>query len=385
MEKKVEQLPDTPYIIVYEDRIRANLRLIKDVAERAGVTIVMAFKANALWKVFNLLRSEGFGFAASSMNELRLGWEELGKLGHTYCLAYKPNEMADFLAMSSHLTFNSLTQWETHKTAVDEWNKSGNNHVSPGLRVNPHCSVVETDIYNPALPGSRFGVSHHLLKTLPEGIEGLHFHQLCESDSWDLDKVLDSFEEYYGHLVPQLKWLNMGGGHLMTRACYDIEHLVKLLLDYKTKHPGLEIILEPGSAFMWQTGDLVTTVVDIVEDAGIKTAIIDGSFTCHMPDTLEMPYLPKISQALPEGEKKGFRYNFGGNSCLSGDFKKEWFFAEPLKVGDTVVFEDMNHYTTVKTTMFNGLQHPAIVLKKSDGTVEILREFTYQDYKNRMA
>lgn len=377
--------PETPYIIIYEDRIKANLQLIKQVSRDAGVTVIMAFKANALWKVFNLLRAEDFGFAASSMNELRIGFEELGKLGHTYCLAYKKKEFPTFMAMSSHITFNSLTQWESHKNAIIDWNSSGNHHVSPGLRVNPHCSVVDTDIYNPALPGSRFGVSQHLLKRLPEGIEGLHFHQLCESDSWDLDKVLNSFEEQYGHLVPQLKWLNMGGGHLMTKDNYDIEHLVALLRDYRSKYPGLEIILEPGSAFMWRTGDLVTTVMDIVEDAGIKTAIIDSSFTCHMPDTLEMPYLPKIKQALPDGEKKGYRYNFGGNSCLSGDFKKEWFFEKPLEIDDTIVFEDMNHYTTVKTTMFNGLQHPALVLQRSNGDVEVLREFTFDDYKNRMA
>lgn len=378
--------PETPYFIIYEDKIRRNLDIISGVAEKAGVTVIMAFKANAMWKTFPILREYGFGFAASSMNELVLGNEELHKLGHTYCLAYKDDLMPEFLERSSHITFNSLNQWLRHKETVRSFNRESKTHrVSPGLRVNPHCSVVETDIYNPALPGSRFGVNGDDLRELPDGIEGLHFHQLCESSSYDLEKVLEVLESSFGHLLPKLKWVNMGGGHLMTRKDYDTSHLVKLLRGFKERHPNLEVILEPGSAFMWQTGDLVTSIMDIVEDAGVRTAIIDASFTCHMPDTLEMPYLPQIEGALKDNEEGGYKYNLGGNSCLSGDFKDGWRFESPLRIDDKLTLKDMNHYTTVKTTMFNGLNHPSFVFVRSDGTVEILRKFGYEDYKSRMS
>lgn len=376
----------TPCFLIYEDKVRSNLALIDEVRKKTGAEIVMAFKANAVWRLFPILKEYGFGFAASSMNELRLGFEELGTLGHTYCLAYHDSDMPRFMCMSSHITFNSLNQWEKHKSTVVQWNSTqGNHHVSPGLRINPHCSVIDTDIYNPALPGSRFGVSQENLDKLPTGIEGLHFHQLCESDSWDLEKVLTALEEGFGHLLPQIKWLNMGGGHLMTRKGYDTAHLIDLLKEFKTRYPRLQIILEPGSAFMWQTGDLITTVMDVVEDAGITTAIIDGSFTCHMPDTLEMPYKPVIAQAIDDDSQDGYIYNIGGNSCLSGDFKGSWKFQKPLEAGDIITFKDMNHYTTVKTTMFNGLQHPSLVLLTTEGEMKTLREYGFEDYKNRMS
>lgn len=376
----------SPSFVIYESKIKENLSLLKSIEQWAGVQIIMAFKSNALWKLFYLLKEREFGFAASSLNELTLGFEELGVLGHTYCLAYKAKEFNQFLSMSSHITFNSLNQWHEHKRALEEWNSSETrHHVSPGLRVNPHCSVVETDLYNPALPGSRFGVNPDDLKNLPQGIEGLHFHQLCESDSHDLEIVIESFEKQFGHLVDDLKWLNMGGGHLITRADYDRSYLVKILKEYKSLHPNLEIILEPGSAFMWQTGDLVTTVMDVVEDAGVTTAIIDASFTCHMPDTLEMPYRPVIEGQLPDDADDGYLYNLGGNSCLSGDFKGPWRLPEKLKAGDGIILKDMNHYTTVKTTMFNGLQHPSMVLVRDNGEIEVLRRFDYNDFKTRMA
>lgn len=257
---------------------------------------------------------------------------------------------------------------------------------SPGLRVNPQCSVIETDIYNPALPGSRFGVTAEMLGgKLPEGIEGLHFHQLCESSSYDLEKVLDAFEQQFGDMLDKVKWVNMGGGHLMTREGYDVDHLISLLNDFKARHPHLQVILEPGSAFTWRTGDLITSVVDVVENQGVKTAIIDASFACHMPDTLEMPYKPIITESVePQEGKELPTYRLGGNSCLSGDYVGDWTFETPLKAGDRLTLEDMNHYTTVKTTMFNGLQHPDIVFARSNGSLEYLRRFTYEDYRNRM-
>lgn len=378
------QLP-TPYYIVYEDRIRRNLELITSVARDAGVTIIMAFKANALWRTFPVVREYVQASTASSINEMRLGNEELGGEVHTYCPAYTPDTIGEFLAGSTHLTFNSISQWERFRKDVEEYNVSHpDRRVSPGLRVNPMCSVIDTDIYNPAVPGSRFGVTPEQIgESMPEGIEGLHFHALCESTSYDLEKVLDAFERRFGRYLSQVKWVNMGGGHLMTREGYDTAHLVSLLRGFKDRYPWLNVILEPGSAFMWRTGDLVTSVVDVVENQGVKTAIIDASFACHMPDCLEMPYKPAITGSVEPAEGLP-SYCLGGNSCLSGDFVGDWTFPHPLQIGDRLTLEDMNHYTTVKTTMFNGIQHPDIVWCDADGECTVLRHFTYEDYKSRM-
>lgn len=372
----IQNLP-TPFYVVYEDRIRRNLDLITDVEHRAGVKIIMAFKANALWRTFGIFREYGRAFTASSLNELQLGREFLGTPAHTYCPAYTDATIDAYMAGSSHLTFNSVSQAERFLPRLKVYP-----HVSAGLRVNPKCSVIETDIYNPALPGSRFGMSaDELGDTLPRGIEGLHFHSLCESSSFDLEKVLTAFEEQFGRFLPKLKWVNMGGGHLMTREGYDTDHLVGLLRDFRKRHPYLDVILEPGSAFTWRTGDLITSVVDTVEHDGVITAIIDASFACHMPDTLEMPYQPLITESTPEG----IPHRLGGNSCLSGDFCGPWNFPRRLAEGDRLTLEDMNHYTTVKTTMFNGIQHPDIVLCDSRGECSYLRRYSYDDYKSRMS
>ncbi|MCM1066656.1 MAG: carboxynorspermidine decarboxylase [Muribaculaceae bacterium] len=373
------ELP-TPYFIVYEDRLRANLELISDVARRSGANIIMAFKANALWRTFPIVREYVRDCTASSVNELLLGAETLGGKIHSYTPAYTDANIDTFLRHSSHITFNSLTQAERYGRLARE------RGVSPGLRVNPRCSVIDTDLYNPALAGSRFGVGIEELEGgLPDYIEGLHFHALCESTSYDLEKVLAAFESTFGHLLPSLKWVNMGGGHLMTRRGYDTEHLIKLIKGFRERHPNLEVILEPGSAFTWQTGDLVSSVVDVVTDRGISTAILDVSFACHMPDTLEMPYLPAVAESVGEGASDGVPYRLGGNSCLSGDFKGDYYFARAPQPGDKITLRDMNHYTTVKTTMFNGVHHPDMVLEHSDGTCEYLRRFDYEDYKNRMS
>ena len=378
----INEIP-TPFYVVYEDRLRSNLELISEVRRRAGVDVIMAFKANALWRTFGIVREYCRNSTASSLNELRLGREFLGGEVHSYCPAYTSATIDEYIAGSSHITFNSLGQYVRFADKVREARRRGHD-ISPGLRVNPRCSVIETDIYNPALPGSRFGVgATELSGGPPEGIEGRHFHALCESDSFALERVLAAFEEQFGHLLPQLKWVNMGGGHLMTREGYDIEHLISMLTDFRRRHPNLKVILEPGSAFTWRTGDLITSVVDTVENDGIRTAIVDVSFACHMPDTLEMPYKPAITESVPEGQ--GDPWRLGGNSCLSGDYMGDWYFSETLEAGQRLTLEDMNHYTTVKTTMFNGIQHPDIVLCHSDGRCEYLRRFTYDDYKNRMS
>ena len=317
---------------------------------------------------------------------MMLANEELGCKAHTYCPAYTDLTIKKFIEGSSHITFNSVDQFKRFVPVINEHNsKSPKERVSCGLRINPMCSVIETDIYNPCCPGSRFGILAQDLKTLPKGIEGFHFHALCESTSYDLAKVLNAMEEQFGQWLPNLKWINMGGGHLMTRKGYDVEHLIHLIQDFKLRHPNLEVILEPGSAFCWQTGDLEATVVDVVENCGIKTAIVDVSFACHMPDCLEMPYKPVITQALKDVDIEKPTYRIGGNSCLSGDYVGDWSFELELKTGDRLTFEDMNHYTTVKTNMFNGIDHPAIVLQHIDGTIETLREYTYKDYKSRMS
>lgn len=381
-------MPQTPYYIVYEDRLRRNLGILKDVSERADVKIIMALKANALWKTFKVIAENFPDSTASSLNEMRLSLDYLGGEVHTYCPVYTDQTFPEVLAGSSHITFNSVNLFQKFLPQTEEWNRSNpDRRVSPGLRVNPHCSVIETDIYNPCVPGSRFGVNPDRLSSLPHGIEGLHFHALCESTSFDLEKVLEAFKAQFGHLLPEVKWLNMGGGHLMTRKGYDTDHLVSLLNGLHREYPHLKLIMEPGSAFTWQTGDLVTEVLDIVEDSGIRTAIIDASFACHMPDVLEMPYQPEIAEAFPNDSRldnEGFDYRLGGNSCLSGDFAGPWRLPKELKPGDLLTLKDMNHYTTVKTNMFNGIQHPDIYWKPIYGDAKLLRHYTYEDYRDRM-
>lgn len=377
---------ETPYYIAYESKIEKNLSLIKHVSEESGAEIIMAFKANALWKSFDIFRRYGVKSTASSLNEMLLGNEELHQLCHTYCPVYTDRSFPEFLKGSDHITFNSIAQFEKFKPQAEAFETATGRHVSLGLRINPEISVIETDIYNPCAPGARFGVTiENMPEHLPSGIEGFHFHALCESTSYDLEKVLSQVESAFGKYLDGLKWINFGGGHLMTRKGYDTDHLISLIKGFKKRHPNLHVILEPGSAFTWRTGDLIASVLDIVENAGIKTAIVDVSFACHMPDCLEMPYKPAITEALPEVVADKPTYRIGGNSCLSGDFVGDWSFEKPLKPGDILTFEDMNHYTTVKTNMFNGIQHPALYLQRNDGTIQCLRRYTYEDYKNRMS
>lgn len=364
------------------------MEILSDVQRRSGVKIIMAFKANALWKSFPIISEYFRASTASSLNEMRLSLDYLGGDVHAYCPVYTDETFPQFLHGCSHITFNSVAQFLRFYPMIKAYNSNvpeGEKRVSAGIRVNPRCSVIETDIYNPCLPGSRFGVDAADLKELPEGVEGLHFHALCESSSEYLAKVVEALEQQFGPHLDKVKWLNMGGGHLITRKGYDKDLFVRIAEEIRRRHPGLRLIIEPGSAFTWQTGDLVTKVLDVVENAGIRTAIIDASFACHMPDCLEMPYRPAIAEALPEdSEAEGYTYRLGGNSCLSGDFVGDWRFAEPLKPGDILTLKDMNHYTTVKTNMFNGIQHPSIWLRNTDGQNVLLREFTYDDYRDRM-
>lgn len=385
---KIKDSVPTPAYVVYEDKIRRNMEKIKSVADACGVRIIMALKANALWKSFGIVREYIKDSTASSLNEMRLSLDYLGGNVHAYCPVYTEESFPHFLRGCSHITFNSLAQFNKFLSETQEYEKKTGRHVSLGLRVNPKCSVIDHDIYNPAIPGSRFGMTAGKMpERLPEGLEGLHFHALCESGATELQNVLKKFEEDFGKYLNKLKWVNFGGGHLITRKDYDIQLLQSILHDFKSRYPNLEIFLEPGSAFMWQTGDLHVEVLDIVEDAGIKTAIIDASFACHMPDCLEMPYRPMIAEALPDDKRteESHIYRLGGNTCLTGDFVGDWAFESPLKPGDRLTLLDMNHYTTVKTNMFNGVQHPSIWLVDKDGNPKLLREFTYEDYRDRMS
>ena len=373
-----------PAYILEEEKLRRNLSLIKGVADEAGIEIILAFKAFALWKTFPIFREYINSTTASSLSEARLAYEEFGAPAHTFSPAYTDLEIEDIARMSSHLTFNSLSQYSRHHTKALETNSN----LKLGVRVNPEYSEIGTDIYNPCAPGTRFGVlASQLPERLPEDISGFHCHCHCESGAEVFQRTLVHIEEKFSKWFDQLEWINFGGGHLMTRKDYDIRLLIDILKGFKKRYPNLKVILEPGSAFAWQTGPLVSHVVDIVENKGIKTAILDVSFTCHMPDCLEMPYWPTVRGAETiEGEYgKGENiYRLGGNSCLSGDWMQSWKFDHALQIGETVIFEDMIHYTTVKTCTFNGITHPDICLLKKNGELQVLRHFDYQDYKNRM-
>ena len=369
----------SPCYVLDEVAFRKNLELIKSVKEQAGVEIILAFKAFAMWSVFPIVREYIPYSTASSLAEAQLAFTEMGSPAHTYGPTYTDKEFPGIMNCSSHITFNSLTQFERF------YPQTQFNNISCGLRINPEFSDVETDLYNPCAPGSRLGIVADLLSDkLPEGVEGLHFHTLCESSSYDLEKTLNVVVEKFGKYFPQIKWLNMGGGHLMTREGYDTNHLISLLKSFKAKYPHLHLILEPGSAFAWKTGVLVSSVIDIVENKGIRTAMLDVSFACHMPDCLEMPYKPTIIGATDAIQGKP-TYRMGGNSCLSGDFLGDWSFDEELKPGDRIVFDDMIHYTMVKTTMFNGVSHPSIGIWTTGNEFRLIREFGYEDYKSKMS
>lgn len=379
----------SPCYIMDEALLRKNLSLIKSVADRAGVEIILAFKSFAMWKSFPVFREYIRYTTASSLYEACLAYEEFGSKAHTYSPAYTEADFPVIMKCSSHITFNSFSQFQRFYPAVE----ANEEKISCGIRINPEYSEVEVELYNPCAPGTRFGVTADLLpEALPSGIEGFHCHCHCESSSYELEHTLKHLEEKFSRWFPQLKWLNLGGGHLMTRKDYDTEHLISLLKGLKSRYPHLEIILEPGSAFTWQTGPLVASVVDIVESRGIKTAILDVSFTCHMPDCLEMPYQPAVrgaetlpAEAVKTAAEGANVYRLGGNSCLSGDYMGSWRFDHPLQIGERIVLEDMIHYTMVKTNMFNGIQHPSIAIWHEDNTLEIYKNFQYEDYRNRMS
>ncbi|MCP4459195.1 MAG: carboxynorspermidine decarboxylase [Cytophagales bacterium] len=367
----------SPCFVLDENKLIQNLTLAEKIQKEAGVEIILALKGFSMWKAFPIVRNYIKSAASSSLNEARLCVEEMKSKSHTYNVAFREEEFEEILELSSHIVFNSIAQF-------NKYCNQASGKVSSGLRVNPEWSDVKNFAFNPANPESRLGItSGNMPNRLPEGVEGLHFHVLCESNSFSLEKVLEHFEKKFGKYLDNLKWVNMGGGHLLSHPDYDVDHLISILKEFKRRH-DLNVILEPGAGLAWEAGDLVTTVLDIVENGGVKTAIIDASFVAHMPDTLNMPYRPKVQGASKENIGSGFPYRIGGVSCLAGDFMEAYFFEQELHVGDRVVLHDMMHYTMVQSTTFNGVKHPVIGIWRKEA-FELIREFEYSDFRGRLS
>lgn len=369
----------SPCFVLDESLLHNNLKLIKGVIDATDVKIILALKGFAMYSAFNIVKQYLPGTTASSINEAMLAHEEFGGEVHGYATCYFDDEFEQWTNICQHITFNSFNQFEKFgKQAIAKG-------VSCGLRINPEYSEVSTDLYNPCITGSRLGMRAKDFPTqLPEGLEGLHFHSLCENNSFTLENTLKSVEEKFGHLLPKIKWINFGGGHLMTHKDYDVQHLIKVLKAFKTKYPHLEVIMEPGSAIAWQTGYLVSIVQDVFDSNGIQSAILDVSISAHMPDCIEMPYTPTVL-GVELAENNQAKTRLGGTSCLAGDYVGDYYFPDGLKIGDRIVFNDMMHYTMVKTTFFNGVKHPAIGIWRLNNTFELVKEFTYEEFRAKLS
>ncbi len=369
----------SPCYVLEADKLRTNLALIDRVQKASGCTIILALKGFAMWSSFPIVREYLSGCSASSYNEARLAREHFGGHVHLYAPAYTDAEFPDLIGLADRISFNSLSQWQR---LGQQALASG---ISCGLRVNPRVNEVETALYNPSGEQSRLGIPQdEVADGVPAGIEGIHVHALCECAADATERLIKAVEERFGHLLPQMKWCNLGGGHLMTRPGYDVEHLIRVLSEFRQRHPHLDIVLEPGSAIAWRTGPLVSSVLDIITRGGIRIAILDTSATAHMPDVLEMPYRPEVRGA-DHPDIKPYTYRLGGLTCLAGDVIGDYSFEQPLQIGDRVIFEDMIHYTMVKTTMFNGVAHPSIAIQHEDGKIELVRRFGYSDYEARLS
>jgi carboxynorspermidine decarboxylase len=389
IDRNTEPSIPSPCYILEENKLRQNLALIDSVQKAAGVTIILALKGFSMYSVFPIVREYLSGATASSLNEIKLVNEYMGVKAHTYIPAYQDHDFDDVLQRSSHITFNSWSQWERFKDRVAQCNHqqqtSGLPTVSSGIRVNPQYSEVATDMYNPCVPGSRLGATRDQLPDeLPNGMEGIHFHTLCENDSFTLERTLDALESRFSDLLHQAKWVNLGGGHLMTREGYDTEHLIGLLKAFRQKY-NVDVIMEPGSAIAWQTGILVSTVLDVLNSQGIDVAVLDTSFAAHMPDTLEMPYKPRVHGAYHEPVAGKPTYRLGGMTCLAGDFMGDYSFDKPLEIGDKIIFDDMIHYTMDKTTTFNGVNLPSIGIWRADEQFDLVRSYGYESFKDRLS
>lgn len=391
-----QQIP-SPCYVLEEALLKRNLQLMQRVQDESGCKIILALKGFSMWSTFDLVGKYLQGCTASSVWEARLAKEKMGKEVHAYSPAYKQTDIDKLKQLVNHISFNSLNQFNSYKADFI------NSDISMGLRVNPEHQEADTELYDPSAPGSRLGVRASELEGLSfkeddlkesdlkdsalnesplAGIEGFHIHNLCECDSFATERTIKAIEKRFARWLPELKWINLGGGHLMTRKGYDVEHLIQVLKTFREKY-DVELILEPGSAVAWQTGSLISEVVDVIENQG-KIAILDISATAHMPDVLEMPYRPEIREAgLPED--KPFKYKLGGNSCLAGDVIGEYGFDNELQPGDRIIFEDMIHYTMVKTSFFNGVEHPAIGILRESGEFELIKSFSYEEFRARLS
>ncbi len=378
MKNILSTLP-SPCWLLEEEKLQKNLELISDIKQQSGAKILLALKGYALWKSFPLIKPYLDGCCASGLHEAKLADETFSKEVHTYAPAFKEEEIEEIAKISHHLVFNSPAQFHRYSTQA----KKINPQLSLGLRVNPEYSESPKEIYNPCGLYSRLGTT---LENMNESVlnlcDGLHFHALCEQDSSALENVLKNFEEKFGPYIPQMKWINFGGGHHITRKGYDTQKLINLIKDFKERY-DVEVYLEPGEAIGWETGTLVTTVLDIVHN-GLDIAILDSSAEAHMPDTIIMPYRADVRDAGKAGEKT-LTYRLAGNTCLAGDIMGDYSFDTPLNIGDKVIFEDQMHYTMVKATTFNGVKLPSIAIQRKDGTVEVVREFGYEDFKHRLS
>ena len=378
MNKNNTTLP-SPIYICEEKLLEKNLQLLKHIQTQADVNILLALKGFALKSSFKLCKKYLKGCCASGLNEALLAHKEFGAEVHTYSPAFKPNEFEQITEISNHIVFNSFSQLELYKNKIKK-------HNSIGIRINPEYSSVKVDLYNPCAINSRLGITKKEFTAYEENkiiIEGFHFHALCEQNVDALEGVLEKFEANFSQYFKNLKWVNFGGGHHITRKDYDVEKLIKVLKNFKIKYPHLKVYLEPGEAIGWQTGYLEATVLDIVLN-GIEIAILDTSAECHMPDTLAMPYKADIRGASSNPKEKKFSYRLAGNTCLAGDIIGDYSFDKKLHIGDKIILEDMIHYTMVKSTTFNGINLPSIAIKKANGSIEVVANFGYNEYISRI-
>lgn len=385
---------ETPSYVISLEKLENNLKTLHQVEENTGAHILMALKGFSMFSVFPLIKKYLSGSEVSSVNEARLGYEEFGKETHIFSPSYTKENIKEYLKYADHLVFNSFSQWNNFKDIIKKSKKKTRRKgyfqrgmVSCGIRVNLEHSEVETPMYDPSSPNSHFGVKiDDFKKESLEGVEGLHFHNLCELGADALARSIKVFEEKFGEFLPQMKWVNFGGGHHITRKDYDLGLLYKILIDFKNKYPHLEVYLEPGEAIALNTGVLVASVVDITEKTDtMSMAVLDVSATCHMPDVLEMPYLPSILGVSPIHEGSINNYRLVGPSCLTGDVIGEYSFNAPLEIGQKLVFLNMAIYTMVKNNTFNGVNLPSIGTIDKKGKIKIIKEFGYKDFKNRLS
>lgn len=376
----LKNLP-TPAYIMEEKLLKNNLELLQYISNKSGLNILMALKGFALWKSFPLIKNYLKGVSASGLHEALLGFEEFGNEVHTYSPAFNPNEIHKIAEISTKIIFNSFSQLEKYYDYV----KNINQDISIGIRLNPEYSSTEVDLYNPCAPYSRLGITKlefdKNIDNWISKIDGFHIHGLCEQGVEDLEPLFLAFEKNFGSYFQKLKWINLGGGHLITRKDYDIERLIRFVQQFYSKYQNINLYIEPSEAIGWETGSLISEVLDIVHNK-IDIAILDSSAEAHMPDVLAMPYRPNVDGDSKSGK---FLYRFAGNSCLAGDIIGDYKFDKPLKIGDKIIFKDMIHYTMVKNNTFNGLPLPSILILKETGSIEEVKKFDYLDYKNRLS